>query len=131
MSNVIGLAGLVKTLGSLQNLGVDNQRLAGAIGRTVKDMEERVRSEAPQGATGNLKRGVESGVYKRRPGKPVAGFVRMSYKIAPHAHLVEFGARGGEMPANPFFRRATSGGAEAALDAVAEGLGKAVDDVLK
>lgn len=131
MANVIGLAALVKTLASLKDLGVDGKKLAEAIGRTAREMEERVRSEAPQGPTGNLKRGVESGVFKRRPGKPIAGFVRMSYKIAPHSHLVEFGARGGQMPANPFFRRATTGGEESALSSIEDAAGQAIDDILK
>ena len=42
-------------------------------------------------------------------GKPRAPIVYMRYHgstAAPHSHLVEYGARGGEMPAQPFFRPA-------------------------
>jgi len=57
---------------------------------------------------GNLKRSIVSKVNK------VAGqfngtgsaYVGVDYSIAPHAHLVEFGARGGQMPAHPFMRPA-------------------------
>jgi hypothetical protein len=40
-------------------------------------------------------------------GQPRSPIVYMSYrgsKAAPHSHLVERGARGGTMPAQPFFR---------------------------
>jgi hypothetical protein len=42
-------------------------------------------------------------------GQPRAPIVYMSYrggKAAPHAHLVEYGGRGGQMPAQPYFRPA-------------------------
>ena len=54
----------------------------------------------PRPVTGRLARSVGVGLYR----KPiVASFVRMDYKIAPHAHLVEYGTS--HSAAHPYFRR--------------------------
>lgn len=55
---------------------------------------------------GSLKRGIVAKEFKSRTRSSPAAFVAIDYSIAPHAHLVEYGARGGEMPAQPFFRPA-------------------------
>lgn len=69
---------------------------------------EEARTLAPLGPTGNLKRGIVAKENKKASGFAVVGaaYVGVDYGIAPHAHLVEFGARGGEMPAHPFIRPA-------------------------
>ena len=54
----------------------------------------------PRPVTGRLARSIGVGLYR----KPiVASFVRADYKIAPHAHLVEYGTS--HSAAHPFFRR--------------------------
>jgi len=50
--------------------------------------------------TGRLERAIQSGPYG--PGV-MAAFIRVDYKIAPHAHLVEYGTV--KMAAKPYFRR--------------------------
>lgn len=128
LKNLIGGQALVKTFESLKPENI-NKELVKDSRRIAREVRDRVRAEAPQGATGTLRRGIEDGTFKARPGKPVMSFVRVSHRIARHAHLVEFGARGGKMPANPFFRRATS--SDAPLQALEQAAGVAIDRVLK
>ena len=74
--------------------------------------DEAIRN-APVGPTGNLKKNIVARVDKTKTafgGKGYA-YVGAVYKGkggggGDHAHLVEFGGRGGEMPANPFMRKA-------------------------
>lgn len=61
-------------------------------------VRDRIKDNAPQGPTGNLKR---SPVAKALDNVVIAGIDR---KIAPHAHLLEFGTV--KMAARPFFRPA-------------------------
>lgn len=58
--------------------------------------------------TGALKRGIVARVSKVSAHFMGQGsaYVGVDYHIAPHAHLVEYGARGGQMPAKPFMRPA-------------------------
>lgn len=85
----------------------------------MRMVRDEVKARAPVGPTGNLKRSVKAQIGKRR-GRFVAGaFSAIDRKIAPHAHLVEYGhdlvkggkkGRGGRVvghvPAHPFFRPA-------------------------
>jgi len=60
---------------------------------TQSDMvKERIVTNAPQGPTGNLKRGIVSKILVRKSeNKYAPAFVGINYGIAPHAHLVEKG----------------------------------------
>ena len=78
-------------------------------------LQQAVITNAPLGPTGNLKRGIVSKVMQRRGNKYAPALVAIDYRIAPHAHLVEFGhiiertRRGksfGIVPPHPFFRPA-------------------------
>lgn len=131
MPNVIGMAGLVAGLNALGSIGENSKSIREGHRRAATVIWKRVKAEAPQGPTGNLKRGVQSGTFKFRAGQPSESFVQMSSKIAPHAVLVEFGARGGRMPANPFFRRGVQSSAQEAFDAMVSGVGQAVDEAVK
>ena len=97
-----GLKQLERNLGKLKDRVTSRQALAIALA-AAKPVADKVRAEAPQGPTGNLKRSVEASAFKPRIDKPTAAFVRVSHSIAPHAHLVEFGTSHSE--ANPFFKR--------------------------
>ncbi len=97
----------------------------------AKIVQQRIKAEAPRGPTGNLKRSIQFGTFKQRLTKPVGSFVRVSRKIAPHAHLVEFGARGGKMPANAFFRRGFNASKRKAEAIILKGAGKAFDKAVK
>ena len=60
-----------------------------------------VRDLAPLGKTGNLKKAAFAAFGD--PSKPNV-LVGMNYKIAPHAHLVEFGHAGKAAGPHPYFR---------------------------
>ena len=93
-------------LKSLNNiLTVGELGFSAGIGADIVAKE--ARKNAPV-KTGNLKRGIVSKINKRTAvfSDKGSAYVGANYKIAPHAHLVEFGARGGEMPAQPFMRPA-------------------------
>jgi HK97 gp10 family phage protein len=93
-------------------------------------VENAIRTEAPQGPTGNLKRSVKSGGYKKRAGKPYAVFVTVDRKVAPHAHLVEFGSSRGQA-ANPFFARGVAKSKGRAGLLIAEAVQKAIPRSIK
>jgi HK97 gp10 family phage protein len=78
-----------------------------------QQLGDAVRDAAPQGITGNLKKGVKVKQMDKRGDNPKSVIVKSS---APHDHLVEFGTseryqkttgrRTGVMPRHPFFRPA-------------------------
>jgi len=53
---------------------------------------------APMGLTGNLKNGIVSKIDKRTTGKIARAYVTNNPKIAPHAHLVEYGTKNPRTP---------------------------------
>lgn len=127
---LIGLAEVLRTFTEMKKAATSAKMHAGVI-QAAERIAGTIRSEAPRGPTGNLKRSIEFGGFKPRQGKPVAAFVRVNAKIAPHAHLVEFGARGGAMPANPFFTRGFNSARESAMRIVQEKAGQAIDVALR
>ena len=94
---------LLKSLNNVLTVG----ELGFSAGIGADIIAKEARTNAPV-KTGNLKRGIVSKINKRTAAFSDKGsaYVGANYKIAPHAHLVEFGARGGEMPAHPFMRPA-------------------------
>jgi HK97 gp10 family phage protein len=85
-------------------------KLSGSIGgdslkpdvlAQAKVIAEDARDRAPRGPTGNLKRSLHA---KLLPGGPPVAIAAVDRKIAPHAHLVEFGTV--KMSARPYFRPA-------------------------
>ncbi len=129
LKGVIGADALVQTLEALKPENIAKELVKDSR-EIAKEVAERVRAEAPQGPTGNLKRAVEWGTFKKRPGQLVMSFVRMNrLKKGFHAHWIEFGARGGAITPNPYFRRGTSG--DGPIYRLEAGAAKIIDDVLK
>jgi hypothetical protein len=126
---LIGMAAIADALTSLG----DAKNYAGDISESIlaeaDSMRDTIKSEAPQGPTGNLKKSVQSGLFKARQGKPIAGFVRVNRRTAPHAHLVEFGARSGRMPSNSFFARGVAKSKGPVLDKISDKIAKAIDGI--
>jgi HK97 gp10 family phage protein len=92
-------------------------------------IRDAARDNAPQGLTGNLKRGIVAKLLRPYQGNSIrSSMAGIDYRIAPHAHLVEFGTgprtpkekkvmysnltgifygtHAAPMPAHPFFRPA-------------------------
>lgn len=132
MAATVVIEGLHELLAQLDGLKTDGVAgdIADAVEVAARAVRDTIREEAPQGPTGNLKRSLEYGVYKKRQGEPIAGFAQVNHKIAPHSHWVEFGARGGDMPRNPFFRRGWNKSKGAAEKIVTDGISAAIDKAL-
>lgn len=114
MNEVTGFDELTKALEKLAK-SVDKSEQEKIIKGSIKDVADRIRSNAPIGPSKNLKRSVVEKMMPRSDRFPTIGIAAIDRKIAPHAHLVEFGSAPryqkktgryvGEMPPNPFIRR--------------------------
>jgi len=82
-------------------------------------IRDKIEENAPAGKTQNLKR---SPVAKKLDNVVIAAIDR---KIAPHAHLVEFGTS--RAPAHPFFRPAI----DSCREKVADGLKDGIKDLIE
>ena len=102
----VGLTGadVIKTRFKILAGKVDSRQMESRMVAAADVITEKARQKAPLGKTGNLRRGIRSGRFrKKRIGQPAA-FSAIDYRIAPHAHLVEYGTR--FAAAKPFFRPA-------------------------
>ena len=131
MAKDITIEGLDELRRQLKGLGVDmRSNLGPALARAGRAVKAAIKSEAPV-RSGKLKQSIKinpSRLNKRRKGTTI---VAVDYDVAPHAHTVEFGARGGAMPANPFFTRGFLKSKDAALAEIESGAKKAVDESIK
>lgn len=116
---------LLKSLGNLLTPG----ELAYSAGIGAEIIAEEAKRRAPIGKTGNLLRGIVAKQNKASMGMLDQGkaYVGVNYGIAPHAHLVEFGARGGQMPAHPFIRPAIEAKKSEALAAISADITKRIN----
>ena len=116
--------------------------------------KKEVKSRAPVGPTGNLKKAVVAKKSKLRGGVFRSAFFAMNRKKAPHSHLVEygtaaerlpkkakvlydkrtgtvFGRKVAAMPAKPFFRPAAEAAKNAIEKHVNDGLVKLIERTAK
>lgn len=84
---------------------------------------------APQGPTGNLKRGQIKKLLGRQGGQPAPAIAAVDRKIAPHAHFSEFGTV--NMSTKPYFRPAVITRGPEAAKKFREELKKMVDGAVK
>jgi len=83
------------------NKGMNGEKLSKRIMPIAQEAADHIRDGAPQGPTGNLKRSIKA--KELTPRESVATvIVAVDRKIAPHAHLLEFGTV--RMSPHPFFR---------------------------
>jgi len=119
-----------------------------------KGLKKAIKNKAPKGPTGNLRKSV---VVRRGRLKPTV-IVAVDRKVAPHAHLVEFGTNGnrghgkkrkkkalkftidgqtvfaddvGPMPANPFFRPAVDSTRGQTIEDMKQDIWKALNEDFK
>ena len=111
---ITGIENMRDTLERLRK-STGQDKLNEAAYKQAEVIRDRIESYAPVGETGNLKR---SPVAKKLDKVAIAAIDR---KIAPHAHLVEFGTS--HSPAHPFFRPA--------IDATAEKVKEGLKDDIK
>jgi len=112
-SEIEGLGECIKKFKQIERaFGSRGEYLLTVLLHNATIIRDIARGLAPEGPTGNLKRGQVAKLYMYQiPDRPAA-FAAIDYRIAPHAHLIEFGhlARdGSHVPAVPFFRPAIDG----------------------
>ena len=114
------IEGILETTNRLKQLS--NSLKGKAMGDTLlkqaQVIAEDAKDRAPLGLTGNLKRSLFAKLLPDKTGFPKVAIAAVDRKIAPHAHLIEFGTS--KMSARPFFRPA--------IDAHG---GKVVDNIKK
>lgn len=126
---------LTATFEGMQRLESQIKKMVDAVGYdkvedVLFDKAEQVRdaiqARTPVGPTGRLKR---SPVAKRMPkGQYPMVIAGIDRKVAPHAHLVEFGTV--HMAAQPFMRPAWDGLRDKLEEEIGEELGGAIEKVL-
>ncbi len=94
-------------------------------------VRDRIESKAPVGPTGNLKRSAIAKLMPKKANYPPIAIAGIDRKIAPHAHLVEYGHGGPHpAPAHPFFRPAVSETLGKAKENLEGDLKKGVDSAI-
>jgi len=103
---------------TLRNLvqALPNEKVEPVMMEGAKVIADAARSKAPKGQTGNLKRSVKAKFLRQIGNYPRSAAAAVDRKIAPHAHLIEYGTMPrvqkttgrptGTGPAIPFFRPA-------------------------
>jgi HK97 gp10 family phage protein len=83
------------------NNGMTGKKISHRILPLAKEVADHIRDGTPRGPTGNLKRSI---IAKELTPRESVGtvIVAVDRKIAPHAHLLEFGTV--RMSPHPFFR---------------------------
>lgn len=91
-------------------------------------IRDRIKDRAPVGPTGNLKRSPVARLMPESSSYPAVAIAGIDRKIAPHAHLIEFGTS--RAPAHPFFRPAIDESMPKVIDGIKDGLKKNIEDAL-
>ena len=108
---------------------IDEKATLDVMQTAANNLAENVRTAAPLGPTGNLKKGIVAKVFKeQRKGDP-SSFVGIDYGIAPHAHLVEFGTV--KAAPHPFFRHTIDTSKESVRRDISDGLKKVIFSIVK
>jgi len=100
MSDVIGLKEIERAFGKIEDIAND-RAIENGLYEDAIALRDMMRSKVHV-VTGNLQRGIVAKKFSRQVKNRPAVFVAIDYRIAPHAHLVEYGTR--HMSAHPFWR---------------------------
>jgi len=121
-----GIAGAVKKIKQLSN-SLKGKGMSDTLLRQAQVIAEDARNRAPLGPTGNLKRSLHARMLGDRPNFPKVAIAAVDRRIAPHAHLIEFGTS--KMSARPFFRPAVDAHASKVISNIKDGAKKLVEKV--
>jgi HK97 gp10 family phage protein len=94
---------------------------------SAKIISDEIKQRAPRGPTGNLKKACKPKKWKTFGDYRTIVLAVVDRKIAPHAHLVEYGHA--KAPAHPFFRPAVDAKTNAARSHFIDGITKLVEGV--
>lgn len=105
MKATVSIQGMEQLEKQLEKINKNMEREAKAsVLRQAETLKDRITARAPVGPTGRLKRSPVARMMPEKAGYPAIAIAGIDRKIAPHAHLVEFGTS--RAPAYPFFRPA-------------------------
>ena len=108
----------------------EGQKTGDKVKRVLMGAALTVRDEARDMVpvrTGKLRSAIFAAYGDERKSDVLVG---VNHRIAPHAHLVEFGSRGGKQPAQPYMRPAITATRGKVANIVADGLRKILDEEL-
>jgi len=121
------IGGVLETVKALDK--VSNSLKGKVMGKTLLKQAEIIaedaRDRAPLGPTGNLKRSLRAKLLDEKSRFPTVAIAAVDRKIAPHAHLVEFGTS--KMSARPFFRPAVDSHGGKVIDNIKDGAKKLIE----
>ena len=121
-----GMEQVNKTLLELASVG-DPDVIEPILLEGAETIADAARANAPRGPTGNLKRGIIAKTLKRKLDKPAPSIAAINYKVAPHAHLVEFGHGGRKAGPHPFLRPAWDGNRVRVEQEIADKIRRAIE----
>lgn len=122
--NLEGIDALNKQLKKLAQ-SMEPEEVEPMLLEGAQAIAEDARDRAPLGPTGNLKRSLTAKLLKRTGNMPPVAVAAVDRKIAPHAHLVEFGTS--KAPAHPFFRPSVDTNGERVLTDLKDKLKDKID----
>lgn len=114
-----GLDEALRRVTSLKK-SLEPQKVETVLMKAARVVKDEVKTRAPQGPTGRLKKAVKAKKGKRRGRLVTSALAAVDRKIAPHADLVERGTRRG--PAKPYFRPGVDASHQRAVDTVDAGM---------
>ena len=118
-----GIDRLETRIGLIVAAAKDADKLEKVLLEGAEEVANSARNKAPLGPTGNLKRGIRATLLSRLNGQPGAG-AGANYRIAPHAHLVEYGTS--RSAPHPFLRPAIDETKGRVTTIIGEGLRKII-----
>jgi len=123
-----GVGELKKKFGEMIAI-IDDRKTENELLKSANILKNDIKRRAPKGPTGNLKRSIVARIFKRKITNQPAAFVAVDYRIAPHAHLVEYG-HGGPHPASahPFFRSAIDALKNKIVDIIEKGIWRILEE---
>ena len=121
------IEGILEMTSKLKQLSgsLKGKAMGDTLLKQAEIIAEDARDRAPLGPTGNLKRSLLARLLVDKTGFPKVAIAAVDRKIAPHAHLVEFGTS--KMSAKPFFRPAVDAHGGKVIDNIKNGAKKLVE----
>jgi len=99
------IQGMEQLKANSEKLAKEARKAASAsVLRQAEMVRDAIRTKAPQGPTGNLKRSAIAKLMPEKGEYPPIAIAGIDRRIAPHAGIVEFGSS--RAPAHPYFRPA-------------------------
>jgi len=104
-AELIGLDALIKEFSKLKQVPDTKKIESELLSGPAASLKNQIKNNAPLGPTGRLKKSIVNKPFSRKQKENPKVFVTIDRKMAPHAHLVEFGHKGPHpAPPHPFFR---------------------------